>query len=651
MPPSVIPQVRVSPIKNIFIAIGDFIFPEASALAMVDDQPEGENNPGTAGSTGSVDLKSEIETNKEKYSNFKTESEKDANLIDMTKIRSGLDFKKKSDFGTCDFNFKADFYATLQEKGTIDLMMAILAYDFVTTGDSENDYWTINKSVPGSSLNGRLKKVGQSNIAIRKDLHSQLAKIDVELTCMCLDAKTYGAITDAKKKKFFEESCPQYAKYIDPKTPPEQLKPDASGIKAKELLVEFSEKMLALHENLTVVMADTSEDLKEVQDWVKSEAKWNDVTQRNYNLFKFNIKNPSTSVAGLGAIVGALLAAGVIAILGGFATSSLLSSWAAAGIISASAVTGASGLWMMASLKGAWISKRPAITDSDVTPRTYSCGKKETCKEYTRTLLQPYNDICKVHASANACLKNFIIVNDKDKDNKEIDVPRYVIDPWVPVGVARYDIYKGQPLYTEKIELGFQAAKAAMTNKNPGADGGGGKKGGGEYVSEAYLSEIFIDADVVGKYLPLGTNAESIYSFGQDRIKIIKEAAKKFAISEGLLEKEDTANLDAFANYAYDYHFVWPKKSRPGEISYPTVGLSTYLDFMVTAVAGTSATTFKDETDSWRKIATRYTEDLKKTYLDLKDTPINQTGGLTQDDLSKKLDKINQNLLNFRSEE
>jgi hypothetical protein len=342
-------------------------------------------------------------------------------------------------------------------------------------------------------------------------------------------------------------------------------------------------------------------------------------------------------VAGLGALVGALLAAGVIAILGGFATTSILSAWAAAGIITASAATGAGGLWMIASLKGAWITQRPEITDYHVAPRSYSCGKKQTCMEYTRTLVQPYNEVCGIHTSSNACLKAFVVVNENMQ-------PGYIIDPWIPVGVSKEAILKNQPLYTEKMEAAFNAAKSSMISKNPGASGGGGKKGGGSFVSESYLSEVFIDAALVGKYVPaLGPDLESTYHMDSARVKLIKEAAKAFAISEGVLEASETANLEAFADYAYENHFVWPKKSRPGEISYPTAGLQTYLDFMTNDVSGNLSTGLAGTA----KVFLRLNEQYSKDYLDtlkLYSSAINQQDAVKSTLLAKEIEKTQKEL-------
>lgn len=547
-----------------------------------------------------LDLKSGVMANKDNLNDM--HKSKEGKALDMNEKKPTLKFDRKSNFTTCDIKFKDDFYNALKKDGTFDLEIAMLAFDFVVTGNAESDYWTKNQE----SLYDRLKKVGVAHTKVRKETNEKIDKITKQLTCSCLDVQGYHKITNAEKKSFFEKNCAEYAKYNDPTTPTEQLSGDASGLKAKRLLTEWTRQLTMFHVSLTTDNNAAYTELLKISNWANGEAKWSETKQRNYDLFKFNIKNPSGSVAGLGAIVGALLAAGVIAILGGFATTSILSTWATVGIISASAATGAGGLWMIATLKGAWITLSPEISDTIVAPRGYSCGKKETCMEYTRTLLQPYNDICKIHTSANACIKNFVVVN----EGRE---PRYVVDPWIPNGVDKGAILMSQPLYAEKLEQGFVAAKDAMIAKNPGASGGGGKKGGGEFVSELYLSEVFIDQNILAQYAPkIGSNLESNYFLNQEKVKLIKEAARKYAVSERFLLAEDKENIDAFADYAYEYHFVWPKKSRPGEVSYPTAGLSTYLNYMAKNVSGNLTAGLSRTASDLGKLHEQYLKDLIK---------------------------------------
>lgn len=600
-----------------------------------------------------------IMADKDKYSYFVPTSTESKKSLNMTEKNAKIGFNKKSNFQTCDIEFKDDFYNSMKTDGSFDLEVAMLGFDFVITGDAESDFWrgqevasfnvgaadgcektekvSTNKS--DNSLYNRLRAVGLSHRQKRKCFNQKLAEADRKLTCMCLDVQGYNKITDATKKKFFETSCTEeLVKYNDPNTSFDELEGDASGLKAKRLLTDWSRKLKMFYAELTTDNTESMKELGKISNWVNSDAKWSTAKTKNYDLFKFNIKNPSGNIAGLGAIVGALLAAGVIAIMGGFATTSILSAWGAAGIITASAVTGAGGLWMIATLKGAWITQSPQISDGVVAPRSYSCGKKETCMEYTRTLVQPYNEVCNIHTSSNACIKSFVVINDGSE-------PAYIVDPWIPVGVSRAAILSNQPNYAEKLEQGFAKARNAMVNKNPGASGGGGKKGGGEFVSEAYLSEVFIDQNILGNYVPaIGSDLEKTYFLNVEKVRLIKEAAKKFAVSEGFLEEGDKENLKEFADYAYTYHFLWPKRSRPEEVSYPTLGLSTYLDYIAVKVSGNLSTSQAGVAAAFSKLNEQYLKDYKNNLLLFAEKPINQTDAVKKSLINAELEKVNKEL-------
>jgi hypothetical protein len=64
-----------------------------------------------------------------------------------------------------------------------------------------------------------------------------------------------------------------------------------------------------------------------------------------------------------------------------------------------------------------------------------------------------------------------------------------------------------------------------------------------------------------------------------------KKVRRRFAIAEQFLNPADQKNLEAFADYAFNFHFVYPKQAHPDSIGYPTVGLLNYLDYMSNGVA------------------------------------------------------------------
>jgi hypothetical protein len=632
VPPFVMPQVRLKTIpkeKKYYAVIGEFFLSSAFADDAYDT----------------------VNADHDKYSSWSPES---VQAVDVQVKNPDLKIERKSNFDTCDIRFRDDFMNYLKKSDLLNLEMALLSFDFVMSGNGVNDYWTKGGD-PTSSIYGRLKTVANNHITLRKATNEKIEQTNAKLTCMCLDAIGFNNIKDAGKKEFFK-TCEEYQTAVsgstcyrqvecpanmksDPacvngKMPSSCLKGEtgctcaetaissvgdesASGIKGKRLLLNWTKSLENFNASLAVDNTGIYKSMAEVSNWVNYEAKWNDAENKKYTLFNFNIKNPSGSVAAMGAILGALLAAGVIAVLGGFATTSILSTWATAGIIATSAITGGTGLWLIASLKGAWITKRPEIFDKYI--RSYGCGKKETCVEYSRELNQPFNNICHVHTSANACIKNFVVYYQGEE-------PRYVVDPWIPAGVEKNLILRDandNRDYAQKLEDGFQSAKGAMIAKNPGASGGGGKSGG-VYVSESYMRELFIDSTILGSYTPSIGMDEKRFILDEQIIKAIKEAAKKFALEQKFFEEGDTDNLQKFADYTFEYHFLWPKTSRMKEISYPTVGLGTYMDLMSNGVTANMAIGAANSAKTFGKLNSQYLQDYLNTLQLYRDQPINQ---------------------------
>lgn len=554
------------------------VYAAATGSAAGSSSVTSENLAGLAPDAGTLDsgatAASIIKGHADKYS----DSNFQATSVEAEKVvvkAPDLQFAKKSDFNTCDIRFKDDFYNFLKKEALFDLQLAMLGFDFVVSGDSKNDYWTLSKGNPETSLHARLKAISVTNRDVRLETNKKIDEINKRLTCLCIDAQGFEKIKSEEKRAYFQSNCPdEYRMAMNQKGDFDLSKEstdggDASGVKGKRLLAVWTSNLATFNQILTINNTQAFTKLDQVSKWASQEAKWSETREKEYQLFKYSIKGEGGGLGTLGAIVGALLAAGVIAILGGFATGSLLTAWAAAGIIAASAATGAGGLWMIASLKGAWITKKPEIIDRD--PVGFSCGKKERCTQYTRVLKQPYNDVCNIHASANACVKNFVVVNQSNQS-------RFLVDPWVPNGVAAGLILKdvGTGTYAEKLEASFSRAKAVMMSKSPGGE-----------LSPSYRTAPFVTEAVVGNYVPsLGQDLENTYFMSEEKVKAIKEAAMKFAVVEGFIEESDKENLVKFADYAYTYHFVWPKMSRAKEISYPTIGLTTYLSMMANEVAG-----------------------------------------------------------------
>jgi hypothetical protein len=565
----------------------------------------------------------EVRNNQSTYSSQKVKRE-DTDAPSLASATSSIGIVKKSDFDKCDMHFREDFYKYLIKNNLFDLEVALLAFDFVMSGEDNSDYWMSAKGSTETSIYGRLKKVSTSHLTTRAETNTKITEINRKLTCMCIDAKGVANIADQTKVDYFNTNCSEYTtssnsdqvasscstesltkEEVAYKKTCEPLTADvtkeycadalsklnskkatcaststdnetlanvdtgtASGVKGKKMLVYWTSQMETFNQTLTIDNTKIYQGIANVNGWITdSYEKFNTVETKTYDLNTFTIRNPSGSAAALGAVLGAILAAGIVAFLGGFSSSTLLTSWATAGIITSAAASGAVGIWLLASLKGAWVTGHPEIYDSYI--KTYGCGKKDSCSDYTRQLKQPYNNVCDSHVSPSACVKNFVVYKNDNGDY------RYVVDPFIPYGISKSDLIKNQGDYAKKMNTSFNSAYNYMKSISASGE-----------ISESYMSQEFITEVIAGFYAPdLGSNAGEDYLISSSMQDKIKAKAKAFAIAQEFLEESDTENLQKFADYAYTYHFLWPKTSRKGEISYPTVALETYLDFMSNGVA------------------------------------------------------------------
>jgi hypothetical protein len=417
-------------------------------------------------------------------------------------------------------------------------------------GELNPDYIRASKNNELSSVNGRLQAIATKHEANRQKTNDKIAEINRKLTCMCIDAVGVTKLNDQTKTDFFNQQCAEYKKdysndqvkascanltteqkaYTDScgngpasgmtaddctklKTSLDDkektcsttgsdsfiddvAKGDASGVKAKRMMVFFTAQMSAYNQRLTVDNTRIYQGIANLKQWVNDtgyDKLYSSTEEQVIDLADFTIEGSGGTAKAMGAgVLVALLTAGVIAILGGFAVESIVASIAA---VVGAGVAAAAGVWMIASLKGAWIVKKPQVADTFL--REHSCGKKgkSTCTDWRRQLKQPYNPVCSAHISATGCVKNFLVYRG---DNDE---QRYIIDPFIPVGLTKAGVLRGQGDLAVSLEEGYQRALSEMR----------GRARTGQ-VSESYMWEDFLDESVVAKYAPqMGANPEDNY--------------------------------------------------------------------------------------------------------------------------------------------
>lgn len=530
----------------------------------------------------------------------------------------------------------------------LEVELALLGFEYVAGGDNQiEDYWKGGEG--NKSLHERVKAVAKKRTNLRAAFMDDLRWFEPKVTCLCLEKTGYKLMTE-EQRKTYEETCrlglaiPSLDGGITKKVTynntvgesveadykvfsaedlekyraereeevaklamsPEQWNAhieelkrslaaqeveegaDALGMKALELLEAWAAANATIEEVSLLLTNISLSDLDDVHEWMVSDAAWNNPernTHRKNELYKFEIKNQS-SFPSDPMLAIALLSAGVVAVLGGFAFASTISAWVSIGVITSAAASVGAGMWMISSLRGAWYSTSPYVQDTST--GSYKCGKSDTCSTYDRYVYQPYNTVCNKHISANACIKHFIVEN-SDSQN-----PAMVIDPWIPQGMSLTDVVKDTRDLSSLLDQGWNKAYEQMKQDIPYPSNFNSKAassvqawiqaGNTPQYSEDIFTTTVITNEILGKYAPaLNGNAESSYVISSSLKEKIVTGAAEFLKEQGWVSSDEEAN--AFGNYVYKYHFIWPKTTLSDVMAYPQPGFITYIGLIADGLA------------------------------------------------------------------
>ena len=528
---------------------------------------------------------------------------------------SAFPIPSTSDFTTCNINLKADYLQFLKEQSTtdddgnsfnlLDLEYSFLAFEFVTLGPGTNEFWKNSDgksfhetmgAAAGSRMNDRNKVFQQltTEISTTCDLNLK-TPTDItnntltvpgncspfqKITCICYDRIGYPSL-NSDQQAWFKNYCGQL--YVQYEAEQEALSAlcqeqgpgsgsgsgsaggandkcklyegDPTGQKYRLMMIGWIQQMINIQELFLSINVNASESLYNLKKLIQSK-NWGEGTQlQKIELYNFTVSPYNNLYTSMAAIVGAILAGGVIAILS--ALSIPFSAWMSAGFITASMGTA----MLVAALHGAWRTKAPYLED-EITRSMYKCGKKDQCQDYKRVLYQPYNQVCNAYISANACIKYIKTANFRGQE-------RYLLDPFIPYGMNMSEIINDNRLFAALLNNGFKRLLSELDKK----------KQTGSNVSQEHLITPFIDTLNVGAYAP-ELQAKESYQISSSIIDSIKQKASEYAINQGFLSSESTDLQKLFADYTYEYHFLWPKLSDVNIIAYPAPGFHTYLDLI-----------------------------------------------------------------------
>jgi hypothetical protein len=662
----------------------DFVFPQAHAQARIiegesetvfrneQNLVEGEKSVDDvrrmleSGEINEYDLMREggvLRDNQDAHARDQFEADRQASMINRSgghnfSLRSGTNFE------TCSIDLRTDFVgeaartAVGSNNSLFDLQLTLLAFEYVALGAGVQDLWKVKD---GNNIHTSLNNLASRNREERRTvLADVIERNERRMKCLCLDTHGYNKISD-EQKSYFRENCPeQYAVVEELQRQADELGQqvaqieDASGIKYKELMVAWYAARKDFEEEMLIMTTNLAGEMRAIASWA-TENDWFQVETRKYPLFRFTIKNYTGQVMFGTALATALVSAGVIALTGGFAATATLSAWAAAGIISASAASGALGVWFIGSLKGAWEAQAPLVHDEYVRGReNYKCGKKDRCSDFSRVLNQPYNKVCNKHISANACIRSFLVTQNARGET------RYLIDPWVPKGISTPLVIRDNREYASLLDQSFVQARRYLSGNTPAeiaevredmhcemkmvtqANGSQVEQEVCETVTvtnvihpsgfrpPSYLQQTFVDEVAVSQFLPRLRADENTYKITDAMRRAIIDGAKSYIVDEGFFLASETDNLDKFASYMWEYHYIFPRISKADAISYPTPGLVTYLNLVANALDQTADQTL-DSLGNTNNIYTMALQDLNITRQGL--TRGTRLGVTTGDDL------------------
>ena len=169
MPPFVLPQVKVLPMKKSIIAlVASFFISEANA----GDQQTRETETSRAKNAAENDtkLQQKLMMQQGGFGTIPGQLEKDAKYKDHELAQ--FDVREGSDFDKCEIDLKADYLIRLRDYGqdgngigginnAIGMEMALMAFEYMLLGKGTEDYWLAEKNKSNTNIYQRMRKVAK----------------------------------------------------------------------------------------------------------------------------------------------------------------------------------------------------------------------------------------------------------------------------------------------------------------------------------------------------------------------------------------------------------------------------------------------------------------------------------------------------------
>ncbi len=253
-----------------------------------------------------------------------------------------------------------------------------------------------------------------------------------------------------------------------------------------------------------------------------------------------------------------------------------------------------------------------------VTSNWAECEKNRNhrmvCRDMTRHIEIPYNEQCENPTPAAACVKKWLSTTvqiESSQAGNSVDETRFLIDPWIPIGVKEDQIIKDKVDYSSmddnnriwkaydnlvKEFYTFPTTTFILRPRNgPPMNGWSDdppKKCAGtrpcvaadghqvESVNEEsiqwWVPKLHPNPPEGPAYLrPDEQQAVKANAFTAQ--ELIKSKAEEHIVSVGLLREDFTELLKSYKEYVYKFHYIFPRLADRDALEYPPVGFHSYL--------------------------------------------------------------------------
>ncbi|TNF31868.1 MAG: hypothetical protein EP319_00870 [Deltaproteobacteria bacterium] len=697
MPPFVLPQVKVVPMKKSILGfVASLFISEAHAFLPAIPTPNPVQVQNAATNAAETAKAAEVIKNDQQLRNkimmqqyysgpMPGTLNKDANYkkhkLEEYMVREGSDFDK------CEIDLKADYLIRLRDYGkdgnglggidnAIGMEMALMAFEYMVLGEGVEDFWREDKNKAKTNVYQRMRSVAEQHRDNRHAIFKDLTDQSRRLQCLCWDKQGYTKLeTDTQDR--FKEQCPdEYAAYLayrdsNPNMTDEDYSGDASGIKSQALMVRWLQLIVEIEGAMSIQNTRVFEGLNELASWANNND-WGNNEVKKKVIYNWTMATSGYQVQGgnyapesMNMEQAAIVVAGVVGIIAGLASLTVWPGlWVSAGIIAGGASLGSAGMWLVGAMKGAWESRAPLIQDKST--RAYKCGKKTYCTDFNREFHVPYSKICNAYVSGNGCLKNFLVETIEDKD-------RYLVDPFIPFRVSKSKIIKDNTKFTDYFNNAYANAVTKYSARKPSGNQG-----------QNYLKRVFIDALQVGQMAPkFRMPLKDYYKVTKNMRDEIKEKAMVYILDEGVFAtdigrcdrpepggecsggqspnvveygsgkwyfntaknaqkmKRDIDKLEKdmknFSEYTYDFHWVWPRLAQEGMIAYPMPGFISYLELVSNTMGSKAAVNLGNVNDINNKLLKPQLQNMQLTCAKYVEAEGGTPSGTIQGDCNQML--------------